>query len=170
MKRVILFLGFSYFFLVGFVSKADNVQPVENFDINKYVGKWYEIARFDSIFEKGLTNVTAEYSINTDGTLKVVNSGVNSKGDKSSVIGKAKFVGKTDEGFLKVSFFGPFYSAYIVFALEDDYEYAFVAGNNHDYLWLLSRTPTVPKSVKDDFIKKSKNLGFDTDKLVWVKQ
>jgi len=170
MKRIIFFLCCVYLFLVGFISKADNVSPVKNFEIQRYVGKWYEIARYDSFFEKGLSNVTAEYSLNQHGSVKVVNSGVKQNGQSTSVEGKAEFVDKTDEGFLQVSFFGPFYSAYIVFAIEDDYKYAFIAGNNYDYLWLLSRTPTVPKSVKDDFVKKSKSLGFDVDKLVWVKQ
>ena len=170
MKRVVFFLCCVYLFLVGFVNKAENVLPVKNFEIQKYAGKWYEIARYDSIFEEGLSNVTAEYSLNEDGSVKVINSGIKQNGQVISAEGKAKFVDKTDEGFLEVSFFGPFYSAYVVFAIENNYKYAFIAGNNHDYLWLLSRTPTVPQSVKDEFIKKSEDLGFDTAKLVWVKQ
>ncbi|GMN90386.1 lipocalin family protein [Francisella sciaenopsi] len=156
--------------LIGCVTKPDNIKPVENFQAQKYLGKWYEIARFDNSFEKDMIEVYAEYSLNPDGSIKVVNSGVTpATGDRSYATGIAKFVDGDDQGYLKVSFFRPFYGAYVVFKL-DDYKYAYVAGANENYLWLLSRTKTVPPSVKDDFIKKAKSLGFDTNNLVWVKQ
>ncbi len=157
--------------LTGCVTKPDNIKPVENFQAQKYLGKWYEITRFDNSFEKGMTEVYAEYSLNPDGSIKVVNSGVTpSTGKRSYATGIAKFVDGDDQGYLKVSFFRPFYGAYVVFKLDDNYKYAYVAGANENYLWLLSRTKTVPQSVKDDFIKKAKSLGFDTNNLVWVKQ
>ncbi len=157
--------------LTGCVTKPDNIKPVQNFQADKYLGKWYEIARFDNNFEKGMTEVYAEYSLNPDGSIKVVNSGVTpSTGKRSYATGIAKFVDKDDKGYLKVSFFRPFYGAYVVFKLDDDYKYAYVAGANKNYLWLLSRTKTVPQSVKNDFVKKAKALGFDTNNLVWVKQ
>ncbi|MFC4892960.1 lipocalin family protein [Pseudofrancisella aestuarii] len=157
--------------LVGCVHKPDNIQPVENFNPQNYLGRWYEIARFDNSFEKGLIKVYAEYGLNSDGTIEVVNSGVNPITEQRTYAkGVAKFVEKDNVGYLKVSFFKPFYGAYVIFDLEDDYKYAYIAGNNYNYLWLLSRTPTVPDSVKEDFVKKAKGLGFETDKLVWVKQ
>lgn len=157
--------------LFGCVTKPDNIQPVQNFQANKYLGKWYEIARFDNSFEKGMTNVYAEYSLNPDGSIKVINSGVTpSTGKRSYAKGVAKFVENKDTAFLKVSFFRPFYGAYVVFKIDDNYKYAYVAGDNQNYLWLLSRTKTVPNNVRQDFVARAKDLGFDTDKLVWVKQ
>lgn len=154
--------------LYGCVTKPDNIKPVENFQANKYMGKWYEIARLDNRFEKGLVNVYAEYSLNPDGSIKVINSGVNSKThNRSYVEGVAKFVEKKNIAYLKVSFFKPFYGAYIVFHVDDNYKYAYVAGADKDYLWLLSRDKAVLDSVKNNFIKQAKFLGFDTSKLVW---
>ncbi len=170
MKRV-LFLFVVVFSLVACVHKPENVEPVKNFQAEKYLGKWYEIARFDNSFEAGMTDVYAQYSLNPDGTVKVSNSGIDSKtGERTYANGVAEFVETDDLGYLKVSFFRPFYGAYVVFALDDDYKYAYVSGPDYGYLWLLSRTPTVPDSVKKDFVTKAKGLGFDTDKLVWVKQ
>lgn len=163
---VIVIVGLS-----GCVTKPENIQPVQNFQADKYLGKWYEIARFDNSFEKNMTNVYAEYSLNSDGSIKVVNSGITpSTGKRSYAKGVAKFVENNNTGFLKVSFFRPFYGAYVVFRLDDNYKYAYVAGDNQNYLWLLSRTKTIPNSVKQDFEARAKDLGFDTDKLVWVKQ
>lgn len=157
--------------LAGCVTKPANVEPVKNFEANKYLGKWYEIARLENHFEKGMTNVYAQYSLNLDGSIKVINSGIDPKNAKRSYAnGVAKFVKDNNTGFLKVSFFRPFYGAYVVFKLDDNYKYAYVAGDSKNYLWLLSRTKTVPEKVKEDFITRAKKLEFDTDKLVWVKQ
>lgn len=172
MKKVIICLfAVSVVFLSGCVTKPSNIEPVKNFQAKKYLGKWYEIARFDNHFEKGMTNVKAEYSLNSDGSIKVVNSGVNAKtGERTYADGIAKFVGNQDTAFLKVSFFRPFYGVYIVFELDGNYKYAYIAGDDKDYLWLLSRTPTVPKNVKEDFVSKAKKLGYNTSDLIWVKQ
>tara|TARA_B110000977_G_C10951921_1_gene445006 strand:- start:465 stop:977 length:513 start_codon:yes stop_codon:yes gene_type:complete len=170
MKFLFVTLIASVLLLTGCVTKPTNISPVDNFQASKYLGRWYEIARLDNSFETGMTQVYAQYSLNSDGSIKVVNSGVNPEtGRMASADGVAKFVDKTDVGFLKVSFFRPFYGAYVIFGL-DDYEYAYVGGPDTKYLWLLSRTPTVPNEVKQNFIAKSKSAGFDTDKLVWVKQ
>lgn len=143
--------------------------PVKPFDKDKYLGKWYEIARLDFRFEKDLNNTTAEYSINEDGSIKVVNRGFNYKKKKGEeAIGKAKFVGSSDEAKLKVSFFGPFYSGYNVIAIDSGYNYALVAGRNLKYLWLLSRKTTMPEKVKQDFLRQAEGLGYDVSKLVWV--
>jgi apolipoprotein D and lipocalin family protein len=148
----------------------DGIEPVDEFDINRYLGKWYEIARLDHSFERNLSNVSAEYSLRDDGGVKVINRGyLKSKGKWKEAEGKAYFVGKPDEAYLKVSFFGPFYGSYVVFELDKDkYQYAFVTSHNTSYLWLLSRSPTVSKEIVDRFIKKSRTLGFDTDSLIFV--
>lgn len=149
----------------------ENVQPVKNFDADKYLGKWYEIARLDHSFERGLTNVTAQYAYTDGGTIEVINRGFASKdGEWSEAEGKAKFVTDENIGHLKVAFFWPFYGSYVVFDLDDAYQHAFVAGNNHKYLWLLARTPTVSEELKQRFIKTAKAKGFATDELIFVDQ
>ncbi len=148
------------------------VTPVKEVKTEKYLGKWYEIARFDHSFEKGLSKVSAEYSLLDDGGLKVVNRGYKAAESKwSEAEGKAYFMGNDGKGHLKVSFFGPFYSSYVVFGLDDkDYQWSYVTGYNKDYLWFLSRTPTVSAEQKKAFIEKAKGLGYDTDKLIFVEQ
>ena len=147
------------------------VSAVHHFDKEKYLGKWYEIARFDYRFEKNLNNVTAEYSLNNNGTIKVVNRGYNFKKDKEQKsVGKAKFVGADTVGKLKVSFFGPFYAGYNVIAIDEAYKYALVAGKNHQYLWLLSREKTMPDNIKNEYLSIAKKAGYNVDDLVWVAQ
>ena len=156
--------------LSGCLSLPEGVQPVDEFDLNRYLGKWYEIARLDHSFERGLESVVAEYTLREDGGVSVINRGFSTKTKKwKQAEGKAYFVRTRDEGYLKVSFFGPFYSSYIVFELDKvDYQYAFVTGPNSSYLWLLSRTPAVDQELIDQFIRKSRSLGFDTDSLILV--
>jgi len=144
---------------------------VKPFDSKKYLGKWYEIARMDFRFEKNLNNTTAEYAYNPNGTIKVVNRGYNyTTGKWKQATGKAKFMGDSNEAKLKVSFFGPFYAGYNVIALDNDYRYALIAGKNLDYLWLLSREKTIPGNIQHNYLQKARELGYDTAKLVWVKQ
>ncbi len=152
------------------VQLPEGVEPVQPFEAKRYLGTWYEVARLDHSFERGLTGVTANYSLRDDGGIKVVNRGCDAeKGEWSEAEGKAYFVREKDEGFLKVSFFGPFYGTYAVFGLDnEDYEYSFVAGPDTDYLWLLSREPEVADSVKSDFMQQASELGFATDDLIWV--
>lgn len=147
-----------------------NAVAITNFDKSKYLGKWYEIARLDFKYEKGLNNVTAEYSLNHNGTIKVDNKGYNVKKEKwEQSIGKAKFVKNNTVGMLKVSFFGPFYAGYNVIAAEDNYKYALVVGKNLKYMWILSRETVIPESVKADFLIKAREIGFEVSDLVWVK-
>lgn len=163
---VVLLIG-----LMGCVGKPDKVEPVKNFELEKYLGQWYEIARLDHSFEEGLQQVTANYSLNDDGSVKVLNRGFDAKkGEWSEAEGKAKFVNAKDSAFLKVSFFGPFYGSYIVFELADDYQYAFISGPDTDYLWLLSRQPTVSEDIIQLFERRAKALGFATDELIYVDQ
>lgn len=158
--------------LSGCVGIPEGVKPVSNFELNKYLGKWYEVARLDHSFERGLNQVSAEYNLRKDGGVSVRNRGFSSDNNEwNEASGKAYFVNKPNEGYLKVSFFGPFYGSYIIFWLDKvSYHYAFVSGPNKDYLWLLSRTPTVEPEVMEKFISLSKALGFDTSKLIFVRQ
>jgi apolipoprotein D and lipocalin family protein len=159
-------------FLMGCVKVPENVKPVENFDLKKYLGKWYEIARLDHSFERGLTRVTAEYSLREDGGVRVLNRGFSEKEQTwKEAGGKAYFVQRPDQGFLKVSFFGPFYGSYIVLELDrENYQYALVCGPNKSYLWLLSRTPIVKEDLKNALLHKAAALGFDTAKMIMVDQ
>ncbi len=156
--------------LAGCLGMPNSVKPVSNFDVQNYVGKWYEIARLDHSFEEGLSQVTAEYSLKDDGGVSVLNRGFLAEENQwKEAEGKAYFVNGESEGYLKVSFFGPFYGSYVVFDLDTEhYQYAFVSGPNTDYLWLLARTPTVEQQIIDKFVKMAKERGFDTDKLIFV--
>jgi apolipoprotein D and lipocalin family protein len=142
---------------------------VKPFDKGKYLGKWYEIARMDFRFERNLNNTTANYSVNNDGSIKVDNQGFNYvKKEWKQAIGKAKFVREDNIAMLKVSFFGPFYSGYNVIALDSEYKYALIAGKNLSYLWILSRTKTIPDDVKQNYLKIAEELGYKTSELLWI--
>ena len=159
------------FVLIGCVSAPEGVEPVGDFELDRYLGTWYEIARLDHSFERGLQRVTANYSLCEDGEgVRVINRGFNvSEGEWEEAEGKAYFVEDRNTGFLKVSFFGPFYGAYIVFELDQaGYEYAFVSGPNTSYLWLLAREPQVSDALKERFRERAGELGFDVDELIWV--
>ena len=162
---VVLFLG-------GCTGYPEKVEPVSGFELDRYLGKWYEIARLDHSFERGLEQVTAEYSLRNDGGVRVVNRGYSPAENAWSVAeGKAYFVRDADEGYLKVSFFGPFYGSYVVFDLDkQDYQYAFVSGPDESYLWLLARTPSVSDALKARFAGEAARRGFDADALIFVPQ
>jgi apolipoprotein D and lipocalin family protein len=143
---------------------------VKNFALKKYLGKWYEIARFDYRFEKNMDNVTAEYTENPDGTVQVRNKGYDyTKKVWNESIGEAKFVKDPTEARLKVSFFKPIWAGYNVIDIDEDYQYALVAGSSLKYLWILSRTTTIPESIRLRFLQKAKKIGYNTDELIWVK-
>ncbi|WP_343815639.1 lipocalin family protein [Colwellia asteriadis] len=156
--------------LSGCVGMPDSVKPVDNFELDRYLGEWYEIARLDHSFERGLTQVTANYSLKDDGGVLVVNRGFSTTDNEwKEAEGKAYFVNSNSEGYLKVSFFGPFYGSYVIFELEkSNYQYAFVSGPNTDYLWLLSRTATVKPEVIEKFEKMSKARGFNINEIIYV--
>lgn len=156
----------------GCVRIPDGIEPVQAFDLDRYLGTWYEIARLDHRFERGLDNVSARYERSADGSIRVINRGfARESGEWDEAVGKARPAGAADEGYLKVSFFGPFYAAYIVFELErEDYRYAFVTSSDRSYLWLLSRTPVVSEAVLAMFRTRAMELGFDLDELIIVDQ
>ena len=140
--------------------------------MSRYLGKWYEIARLDHSFERGLSQVSAEYTLRDDGGINVVNRGFSvEKNEWKEAKGRGYYVGDPKTGHFKVSFFRPFYGAYIIFELDKNgYQYAFISGGNKSYLWLLSRTPKISDVLIQRFILQAKNRGFDTDKLVYVEQ
>lgn len=153
------------------VSPPKDVKVVNNFDSQRYLGTWYEIARLDHRFERGLEQVTANYTPREDGGLQVINRGFNTQKQQwQESTGKAYFIGSPQVAALKVSFFGPFYGGYNVIELDTDYRYALVCGPNRDYLWILSRTPELDAATRDRLLQTAKNNGFAIDKLIWVKQ
>lgn len=172
MKRIILTSTILLSVLLfSFCSKKipKGVEGVRNFDVNQYLGKWYEIARLDHSFERNLNNVTATYSFREDGLVKVENRGYNTKKEKwEDAEGRAKFKGDRDIGELRVSFFGPFFGAYNIVALDDDYKYALVLGDNYGFMWILSREKTIPAEVRAEYLKIAEETGYDTSELIWV--
>ncbi|MCW8822125.1 MAG: lipocalin family protein [Sulfurovum sp.] len=167
MKKLILLITILF---TGCTEKPENVKPVENFELSGYLGTWYEIARLDQRFERGLEQISATYSMREDGGVKVLNKGYKTKEKEwKEAEGKAYFVETPDIGYLKVSFFGPFYGAYIIFDLDYD-KHALISGPDYSYLWILSRTPQLDEETQERLIAKAKNAGFDTSKLIFVDQ
>jgi len=158
--------------LTGCVALPENVKPVDHFNSEKYLGKWFEIARLDHSFERGLSKVSASYSLRDDGGIRVINRGYDAQKQKwKEAEGKAYFVNGSDQGYLKVSFFGPFYGAYVVVELDqDDYQYSLVSGPDKSYLWILSRTPQMNPEIQKRLVEKAAALGYDTGKLIFVEQ
>ena len=146
--------------------KIDN-SVVKSFDLNRYLGDWYEIARFDHSFERGIEEAKASYSLREDGKVKVLNSGIKNGASKT-----AKGVGKTTDtpGLLRVTFFWPFYADYRVMMLDDAYTAALVGSGSADYLWILSRTPSLDSKMKESLLSEATHRGYDTSKLLWIRQ
>ncbi len=158
-------------FISACTTVPEGIKPVQSFEVEAYLGKWYEIARLDHGFERGLSQVTAEYSLRDDGGIRVINRGYSAADDKwEQAEGKAYFVEDKNTAHLKVSFFGPFYGSYIVFELDPQYQYAFISGPSRDYLWLLARQPQVSDKLKSEFIAAAKAKGFAVDELIFVEQ
>lgn len=142
---------------------------VQNFDVERYLGKWYEIARFDYRFERNMDNVTANYSKKSDESIEVKNRGYNYvKKEWKESVGEARFVDQKNVAELKVSFFKPVWAGYNVIDIDENYQYALVVGNSTKYMWILSRTKTIPDNIKSRFLAKAQNLGFKTKELIWV--
>ncbi len=156
--------------LTGCVNVPSGVQPVGDFNPSRYLGTWYEIARMDHSFERGLINVSATYTLRDDGGIDVLNRGFDSRTGKwKQARGRAYFVGEPHTGHLKVSFFGPFFGSYLAVAVDrEDYSYAMVCGPNRSYLWILSRNKMLSRVVLDELLTQARGLGFDTDALIFV--
>ena len=163
---------FGTFLLAGCTSAPQGIMPVDNFDLDRYLGTWYEIARLDHRFERGLSEVSATYSKRSDGGVDVINRGFNSQANKwKEAKGRAYFIGEPDVARLKVTFFWPFYGGYNVIELDqENYSYALICGPNKKYLWILSRTKKLDEAVTEALIDKAKALGFTTSELILVKQ
>lgn len=149
----------------------EGVTPVQDFRLQPYLGRWYEIARLDHSFERGLTRVSADYSLNEDGSVRVINRGYSAdRGEWQQVEGRAVFAGDETSGHLKVSFFGPFYASYVIVELDPQYRYALVSGYNREYLWILSRSPQLAPDIRDRLVRRAAELGFPTGQLIFVEQ
>ena len=154
----------------GCTGIPDGTQAVTGFELDRYLGTWYEVARLDHSFERGMSNVTANYSMRDDGGVSVVNRGYKvEKGEWDEVTGKAYFIGDADVGQLKVSFFGPFYGGYNILELDkDDYQYALISGPDRSYLWILARSPNLSQDVLSTLVNKAKDMNFPVDELIYV--
>tara|TARA_Y100001934_G_C12259561_1_gene729311 strand:+ start:212 stop:724 length:513 start_codon:yes stop_codon:yes gene_type:complete len=161
-----------YFLSACTINAPDGILPVDNFQPNRYMGKWYEIARLYHPFEQGLSNVSAQYKLLPNGNIEVMNKGYNTDTKQwQNITGLAKFINKSTIGSLKVSFFWPFYGGYHVVNLDkENYSWAIVIGPTKKYLWILARDKTLPAELLNQLINKISKLGIDTNKLIWVSQ
>lgn len=158
--------------LVGCTNSSKNLDPTTQFQLDRYLGTWYEIVRQDHAFEEGLSDVTAIYTQQNDGGVSVLNRGYSvDEKDWREAKGRAHFINSSYIGHLKVSFFGPFYGAYVIFELDEkNHQYAIISGPSREFFWLMSRTPTMPIQTQTRLLAKAEALGFQMDKLVYVKQ
>jgi len=175
MKKSFLFMLLAILGLTscGQTKQKLNMETVKTLDLNRYLGSWYEIARFDHSFERGLVGTKANYSLQPNGMIKVVNSGYKNTldGEYKEAIGKAKFASDKNLAHLRVSFFWIFYSDYYVLELdEQNYSYAMIGSSSDKYFWILSRTLQLPKATLDTLINKAKERGYDTTKIIYVPQ
>ena len=168
-RRALLFAAAAT--LAACTTPPEGVTPVTPFDMSRYAGKWFEVARLDHSFERGLTDVSASYKLQADGSVEVINRGFAAdKGEWKQVVGKALFMGNANRASLKVSFFGPFYGGYHVIALDQaGYRWSMVIGPNRDYLWILARDKVLPDAVRTQLLVQAKQLGIAVDQLIWVK-
>jgi apolipoprotein D and lipocalin family protein len=160
------------FNLAGCSNIPSGVEAVQKFDVNRYQGKWYEIARLDHSFERGLTDVYTIYTLRKDGGINVLNRGFDKAGGKwKQVRGRAYFTKGKTVGQLKVTFFWPFYGGYNIISLDhDNYSYSLVCGPTKSYLWILAREKTLSKSIIDKLVKTAANAGFNVEELIFVEQ
>ncbi len=168
MKKIISLL--TTLLLGGCVAVPPGVEVVDNFDLDRYLGTWYEIARLDHSFERGLSKVSATYTRRDDGGIDVLNRGYDAqKGEWKEAKGRAYPLGEGDAGSLKVSFFRPFYAGYHIMALDHaDYRYALVCGPSKEYLWILARTPQLEATVLEQLLARATAAGFATNNLIFV--
>ncbi len=172
MKFIYFLLGIAaMIFQFGCISgrSTEDIPAVTDFEIKKYLGKWYEIARLPHSFERGLDGVSAEYTLNDDGSVRVVNTGFKN-GEKKEAVGRAVMKGADNVGELQVSFFRPFYGDYRIIELASDYEYAIVTGSTYDYFWILARKKELAPELKNRLVERAAKLGFDTSRFEYPKQ
>lgn len=153
-------------------SPPAGISAVTPFEVRRYEGKWYEIARLDHHFERGLTDINASYRVQPDGSLRVLNRGFDpADGAWQQAEGRARFTGDSRTGSLEVSFFGPFYGGYHVVALDQaNYRWALVMGPSRDYFWILARDKQLPATLREQLVNRARQLGVRTERLIWVSQ
>ena len=156
--------------VAGCTGIPKGLEPIKGFEPDRYLGKWYEIARLDHSFERHLSNVSATYKREDNGNIRVINRGYDTRtGTWKQIEGHARFIENETVGSLKVSFFWPFYGAYHVIALDrQNYSYAMVAGPNRNYLWILARQKTLEESTYANLVARAQAWGFDTGNLIRV--
>jgi apolipoprotein D and lipocalin family protein len=169
-NKLLTALALAALLLAGCTDIPEGVTVVRGFELDRYLGTWYEIARLDHSFERGLNNVTATYSMREDGGVRVLNRGYNPARQKwKEAEGKAYFIDQPDVGRLKVSFFGPFYGGYNIIELDkEQYSYVLLCGPDRDYLWILARSPSLPRATVERLVQRAGQLGFQTDQLIYV--
>ena len=151
--------------------RPTGVQPVDNFDVSRFLGRWYEIARIDHRSEKGLVRSRAEFSLAPNGCIQVINRGFDIRHNRwKQARGKAQFVGRSNEAALKVSFCRPFYVGYNVVALDEQYQWAMVIGSSLDCFRILSRSPVLADSVRQQLLAQADQIGIDLERILWVMQ
>jgi apolipoprotein D and lipocalin family protein len=175
MHKIAVFLILTVFMIFG-CTKTKSQMPdqttVKQLDLNRYLGTWYEIARFPHSFEKNLVGVTATYSLRDDGKIKVLNQGFKNtlEGERSEAVGKAKIPDPSEPGKLKVSFFWIFYGDYHVLELDENYQYVMIGSSSPKYFWILSRTPQMAPEVYEMLLEKARKRGYNLEKLYKVPQ
>lgn len=169
-------LFFILFLILGICScsTAENNKNIDNstvksLDITRFMGKWYEIARYEHRFEKGMSHVTATYTLKEDGRIEVLNEGI-SNGERKEAKGRAKQPDPNDPGKLKVSFFLWFYSDYYILELDKDYKYVVIGSSSDKYLWIMSREKTLPNDIISKLLNNLQQRGYDTMKLLFIDQ
>lgn len=168
--RTLVLLPLLAVFVSSCTGKPEGVEPIRSFDIGRYLGQWFEIARLDHSFERGLTNVTATYSLRPDGAVGVLNRGFDRKNCRwKEVQGRAAFQGPSDTASLSVTFFWPFSGGYHVFALDrENYGWVMISGPSRDYLWILARRPDLDVGTRERLVDQARALGFPVDRLIIV--
>ncbi len=173
MKRLFILIAFIMLNTLAINAKDPDqtIKSTFDFKLEKYLGTWYEIARFDHSFERGLEGTTANYSLMENGKIKVTNSGYKNglNGEQKTSIGKAKLTSPETPRNLKVSFFLFFYAPYNILEIDENYQYVLIGSNSSKYLWILSRTPEMDDKVYKSLLEKAKNRGYDVSKLIKVK-
>ncbi len=174
-NRVIPIIGLVFALMALFLILQPGVAQrpyIKNFDLNRYLGQWYEIARFPHSFEKGLVGCTANYSLLANGKVRVENAGFKNTldGEYSTAVGKAKLAGKPTDGHLKVSFFLFFYADYFIMDMDPDYQWALIGSKADKYLWILSRTPQMDDITYNKILDKAHDQGYDLKLLYKVPQ